>query len=126
MKDFRVIICGSRNFDDYKLLQEFCDSCLSEKRKTARIIIVSGMAKGADTLAVQYANENGFQVHKVFADWETHGRSAGYKRNTEMSKVADACIAFQINNSAGTQHMIETMRELNKPVKVKSLNARSA
>jgi len=118
---FSVIICGSRSFNNYELLREFSNQCLAEKRKTSQVTIVTGMAKGADTLAIQYAKDNGFAIQEVPALWQVHGKSAGYKRNAMMSTIADACIAFQINMSAGTQHMIETMRALNKPVRVKGV-----
>lgn len=49
---FRVIICGSREFDDYDLLKEKCDLILSRKAAdpTEKIVIVSGCARGADRL----------------------------------------------------------------------------
>ena len=49
-ENYKVIIAGSRGFSNYKLLKENCDKFLSEKKKTHNIIIVSGGARGADTL----------------------------------------------------------------------------
>ena len=50
MTDYRVIIVGSRSFNDYALLREHSISILQEKMKTHRVIIVSGHARGADSL----------------------------------------------------------------------------
>ena len=49
---FQVIIAGGRDFADYGLLQAKCDQFFREKRPTA---IISGIARGADTLGTRYA-----------------------------------------------------------------------
>lgn len=108
---FKVIVAGGRNFSDYSLLKEKLDSILSEKRKTHQIYIVSGMARGADSLGERYANENGFNILGFPAEWDAYGKSAGIRRNVEMAKAGDALVAFWDGNSKGTKHMIETARE---------------
>ena len=70
-------------------------------------IILSGLAKGADTLAVKYANEHNYQWHGYAADWGRFGKSAGIRRNTQMADNADALIAFWDGSSRGTKNMIE-------------------
>lgn len=99
----RVIIAGSRNFDDYPLLCTVCDEQL-----TPGDIIICGKARGADTLGERYAVTRGFPVKYYPADWGRHGRGAGYIRNVEMAKNADRLIAFWDGQSRGTQHMIDT------------------
>ena len=47
------------------------------------------------------------------ADWDKHGKSAGYKRNLEMAENADALIAFWDGESRGTKHMIDIAKEKN-------------
>ena len=116
----RVIIAGGRDFDDYDRLEQECDYKLSNLSKTHRIIIVSGGARGADTLALIYANNRGYDTQIMMADWDTHGKSAGYVRNTEMAGVATHCFAFWDNTSRGTKHMIDTARKVNLPVHVVS------
>ena len=76
---FRVIVAGSRNFDDYGLLSDTLDKLLQNKGKD--VVIVSGTARGADTLGEQYAAERGFQISRFPADWDRFGKSAGYRRN---------------------------------------------
>lgn len=115
---FKVIVAGGRKFNDYNLLKNKLDNILSEKRKTHQIYIISGMAKGADTLGEQYANENGFTVLGFPAEWNLYGKSAGIRRNEEMAKVGDALIAFWDGESPGTKHMIETAKSKKLLVRV--------
>ena len=70
-------------------------------------IILSGLAKGADTLAIRYADEHNYQWHGYAADWGRYGKSAGIRRNAMMADEADALIAFWDGSSRGTKNMIE-------------------
>lgn len=115
---FRIIIAGGRDFNDYNLLKEKVDNLISEKRKTHQIYIVSGKARGADSLGEKYANENGLNIVEFPADWDKHGKSAGYKRNLEMAENADALIAFWDGDSRGTKHMIDIAKEKNLPTRI--------
>ena len=107
--DFRVIVAGGRDFANYELLKSVCDNMLSHKIETHQITIVSGGARGADALAIDYARDpsNNFNLVIMNADWDTHGKSAGYIRNTAMAEFSDALIAFWDSGSRGTKHMIE-------------------
>jgi hypothetical protein len=118
MDNFKVIIAGSRGFSNYKLLREQCNKYLREKRKTSNIIIVSGHARGADTLGEKYAQDEGFALEIYPAQWKKLGKQAGYRRNEQMAEVADALIAFWDGSSKGTKHMIDIMREKNQLVRV--------
>jgi hypothetical protein len=51
-------------------------------------------------------------------------KSAGYKRNIKMAQYADKLLAVTVG-SPGTEHMIRTMRGLNKPVSVLNVYGRS-
>lgn len=113
----RVIIAGSRCFRDYELLKSYCDHILSNQKD---ITILSGMAKGADTLAVQYAEEKGYKLEKHFAEWEKEGKKAGMLRNIEMGNCADALIAFHDGRSRGTMHMIDYAKKKELKVRVKN------
>ena len=106
-KTAKVIIAGSRGFDDYEYLEQNVDFKLSELAKTHHIEIVSGGARGADRLAERFANRRDFSLTVMKADWNTHGKSAGYLRNQAMADYADYLIAFWDNSSPGTKHMID-------------------
>jgi hypothetical protein len=41
------------------------------------------------------------------ADWNRHGRGAGYIRNKEMAEIGDGLLAFWDEESCGTQDMIK-------------------
>lgn len=120
MENFKVIIAGSRGFSNYKLLKEKCNEYLREKRKEYNIIIISGGARGADTLGEKYAQDEGFSLEVFLANWNKFGKSAGFRRNEQMAEVADALIAFWDGKSNGTKHMIEIME--NKKLLVRVVN----
>ena len=100
----KVIIAGSRGFSDFSLLFSKCEEILENQ---IDIEIVSGTAKGADKLGEHYASLKGHSVIQFPADWDKHGKAAGYVRNKEMAEYSDALIAFWDGESKGTKHMID-------------------
>lgn len=88
----RLIVAGSRTFNDYDLLKTKLDFYLKNKDVT-EIEIVSGTAKGADKLGELYAKANHINLKLMPADWAL-GKSAGYKRNEQMAKYASHCVVF--------------------------------
>lgn len=68
--------------------------------------IVSGTARGADSMGEEFAKHYGHSVKLMPADWSI-GKSAGYKRNAEMANYADGCIVYWDQKSRGTKHMID-------------------
>lgn len=118
MKQIRVIIAGGREFNDYQMVEETCDFLFKDKDNT-EIEIVSGKAKGADSLGEKYAKEKGYPVVDFPADWSQYGKSAGYKRNKQMAEYANVLVAFWDGNSKGTKLMIELAKSNNLLVRVK-------
>lgn len=98
----KVIIAGSRTFNDYDLLKKICGEQINHLEDE----IVSGGAKGADRLGERYAQENNLLLTQFIPEWDKHGKKAGYIRNEEMAKYSDKLIAFWDGASKGTQHMI--------------------
>lgn len=113
--EFRVIIAGSRSFDDYDLLCRKCDRFFSARKPTA---ILCGEARGADLLGKRYAAEHGIPVRSYPADWNTHGRKAGYLRNLDMAENADALIACWDGQSRGTSNMIHLAYERGLSIRI--------
>lgn len=97
----RTIVAGSRDFSDYKLLKGIL-LCYPDITT-----IVSGRARGADSLGERFALEQGIPIDLYPADWKKYGKSAGYRRNIEMAKNADRLVAFWDGESRGTKHMID-------------------
>ena len=115
---YKIIIAGGRDFMDYNLLKEKTNKILQEKRVSHKIVIISGCARGADTLGLRYASENAFDIEEYPANWDKYGKKAGYMRNVEMAENADALIAFWDGKSKGTKHMIDIATERNLPTRV--------
>ncbi len=118
----KVIIAGSRNFNNYKLLKKKMDFFLKNKidknKPSFNIEIVSGTARGADTLGETYAKDKGYALTKVPAHWDLYGKKAGYIRNREMRDYADVCVVFWDGESKGSKHMINLAKEDNMPIRV--------
>ena len=106
--NMRVIIAGGRDFSDYKRLSERVLHLLSAQDQ---VTIVCGEARGADSLGKRLAYEKGWKVLSFPADWDNYGKTAGYKRNDEMVRNADALIAFWDGRSKGTKHMIDLAKK---------------
>ena len=115
----KVIIAGSRYFNNYELLRQYVDHILQNVSQKESIEIVSGGAKGADELGERYAKERGYKITCFPAEWNKYGRAAGPKRNEQMGDYADALIAFWDGESRGTKHMIEYAKKKNLLVRVK-------
>ena len=110
MKEFNVIICGSREWTDYDTLKEKCDIFLKNKLSDPdiKVTIISGGARGADTLGEKYAAERGLAVKVFPAKWEKYGKRAGYLRNLDMAELGNAVIAFYCAEAEnkGTKMMV--------------------
>ena len=122
---YRVIVAGTREFDNYSLLRmKLTDYLLPIPNE--EIEIISGTARGADKLGEQYASDYNLKCIKFPADWNTYGKSAGYRRNAEMAKYASqehgVLFAFWDGKSKGTGHMIKTMQIKKKRYRVFNYN----
>jgi len=123
----RVIIAGSRDFNNYNLLRFKClDIFRSLKAKgyntkRGNVEIISGTARGADKLGERFSKEFGLKLKRFSADWSL-GKRAGYLRNKEMARYASedkelgALIAFWNGKSKGTRHMINLAKKYNLTV----------
>ncbi len=80
--------------------------------------IVSGGAKGVDTLAREFAEKNGLPLTEILPDYARYKRAAPLKRNEEIARYADEVLAFWDGCSKGTAHTIQAFRKQNKKVTV--------
>lgn len=104
---FKLIIAGSRTFNDYDVLKKEVDEFLSEISAVEMPIeIVSGGATGADSLGERYAKERHLPIRVFKADWDKDGKAAGPIRNKEMAKYSHGLVAFWDQKSSGTANMI--------------------
>lgn len=105
----KIVIAGSRSITDITALQFAIDRSafpISE--------VVSGCARGVDTLGEQWASSEGVLVSHWPANWGRFGRAAGHYRNSEMASYADGAIVLWDGDSRGTLDMIDKMRRARK------------
>jgi hypothetical protein len=98
----KTIIAGGRTITDYSLVLSAIGE--SEFEITE---VVSGMAPGVDTLAIQYSRQHNLPLKEFHADWNQYRRAAGPIRNREMAEYGEALIAIWDGESRGTKNMIE-------------------
>lgn len=142
----RIVIAGSRYFNNYEIFERVVIQKLFELNKTypqhnlltinrekktykinrENLEIISGMATGADSLAVRFAHNYNLTLIEFPADWEnleavpckimenSHGRYnalAGHNRNRAMAEYATSdnnfgvLILFWDGRSKGSQNM---------------------
>jgi len=105
-KGIRLAIIGSRNMgkeghsSTYPKFRNQVDKWVKEHGTPE--IVISGGAPGADTMAERWAAENGIPFRMHPADWDTHGRRAGPKRNKHIVNDSTHAIAFLEPGSSGT------------------------
>lgn len=114
----RTIIAGGRFITDVALVEKAIRECGWEPT-----VILSGAARGVDSIAENWATRNGIPLELYPADWNTYNRAAGPKRNKEMAQKAEALIAVWDGTSRGTKNMIDTARKLGLRVFVSRIGA---
>lgn len=107
----KVIIAGSRKGATLFDVEEAMD--VPDLVPTE---VVSGGARGVDTLGEQWAKDKGVPVVRFLADWDSGKRHAGHLRNQKMADYADALVAVWDGQSRGTRDMVE--RALRKGMSV--------
>lgn len=117
MNEFKLIVAGGRDFNDYGKLHRVLFAIADVEFADHDVSIVSGMARGADALGAHFARTNGVKLYEFPADWDKYGKRAGYVRNAQMGDFADGLVAFWCGSN-GTGHMIQYMKNLDKFVLV--------
>ena len=115
-----LIVAGSRTWRDYALMNRKLDHLTQNFDK---VVVISGTARGADTLGERWAHEHGHKVKQFPADWNRHGPQAGNLRNLQMLDYAQSqehcgLVAFWDGQSRGTRHVIKTAQIRGIPTRV--------
>lgn len=105
----RVAVIGSRGFKNYEAMVE-------ELKKLPVDVIVSGGAKGADSLAEKYATVANIETLIFPADWKKYGKRAGFVRNKDIIDNCDYVVAFWDGSSSGTLNSLQYAKSTNKPI----------
>lgn len=116
----KVLVCGSRSFEEGQVIWDVLDGMLKHH---GRLTVVSGVARGADQIALTWAQKNGEERLEFPADWKSHGKSAGPIRNLQMlvegePDVVWAFVDKPLTESRGTAHMVKIAHEAGVPVRV--------
>jgi len=102
-KPFMLLITGSRTWTDYKAIRRDLANLVTR----FNLSVIVGDAKGADRMASYNCGLMNIPCKVFKADWNTHGKLAGFKRNEVMvNQKPDGLIAYRINESKGTTHCI--------------------
>ncbi len=122
-KDVYLLIVGSRSINDYLFVKNYLNNLIRSRYHDKSIVVVSGGAKGVDSLAERWADENCYQKIIMPADWDEHGKLAGYIRNEQMHKFVSTktnrlVVAFWDGKSKGTAHSFCLAKKYNNELVV--------
>ena len=104
----KIAIVGSRGIKSIKL-----DKYVSNDDE-----IISGGAKGVDSLAADYARRNNIRLTEILPQYEKYKRAAPIIRNREIVDLADCVIAFWDGESRGTLSVINYAKKVGKECRV--------
>ena len=98
--EFRLLVAGSRTWMDAArfafALGEATGEAMKAGHPMSEIVIIHGACpKGADAMAERLARDYRLRTEPHPADWDTHGKRAGFIRNEAMVSLgADLALAF--------------------------------
>lgn len=100
----RVLITGSREWGDEDKLAEAIIEWIGDYSPGQVTIVHGACPRGADEIAGRLARVWGVAEERHPADWEKHGKAAGFIRNQQMVELgADVVLAFPLGRSPGTR-----------------------
>lgn len=130
----RVLVCGGRDFgeaaddatpEEFELALKqgaFIHNILWQKLgsqfwEPSQDVIITGGARGVDTIANHWANKiAGCQTEVYPAKWKQYGKKAGYIRNKQMLEEGKPDVVIAFPGGKGTAMMVRLAREAGIPV----------
>lgn len=103
-----VLVTGSRSIADIDI---------SEYLKNIDVLLTGG-AKGVDSLAITYAEKNGIKHIEILPNYAKYNRAAPVIRDEEMVKMCDRVVAIWDGKSKGTKHTIDFAKKYRKPIDI--------
>lgn len=99
----RVLVCGGRDFDNERWLH----IALTELHRSEPFeCVIEGGARGADTLAREWAEGMAIRVETYEADWMSNERAAGPIRNQRMLDEGRPDLVVAFPGGRGTADMV--------------------
>jgi len=114
--EFRVLVCGGREYADKDRVFKILDTIVTAIPNRA-FTIIHGNAKGADSLADEWAKDRKINVDAYPADWDTHGKRAGFIRNKQMLDEGKPNVVIAFPGGIGTRMMVGLAKRYNIPTK---------
>ena len=108
-KGERVAIIGSREGVDADCVREYV------RALPAGTVVISGGARGVDSVAATEAKKMGLEVREWLPDYEKFGRLAPLCRNQNIVDDSDRVVAFWNGGSRGTKNAIDLAQKAGKP-----------
>jgi hypothetical protein len=113
----RILVCGGQDFDNYALVSKTLHSLfppstddISTWLPPPDTVIIHGAARGADTLADQWAVVNWVKIEEYPADWDKLGGAAGPIRNQRMLDEGKPDVVVAFPGGRGTADMVRRSR----------------
>ena len=104
----KVAIIGSRTIS-IENLEKYIPEGTTE--------IISGGAKGVDTCAKLFAQNNKITYTEILPEYKKYGRAAPIIRNRQIVDSADLILAFWNGTSKGTKSVIDYCNKTGKEVR---------
>ncbi|WP_436776077.1 DUF2493 domain-containing protein [Yinghuangia sp. YIM S09857] len=115
MGPYRILITGSRDWDDEKAVADGIGHMVA---RYGDIIVTHGACPtGADAIAERVSARLGIPTEPMAADWRRKGRAAGPARNQRMVDLGPVVVlAFQRRGSRGTADCVRRANAAGIPV----------
>lgn len=108
-----ILVTGDRNWSDKETIRKELI-----KYDCEGMSLIHGNCRGVDILAGEVAEELGWWVISVSAEWGKHGKAAGPIRNKEMLDLGpELVLAFHhnISESKGTKNCVQQAKKAGIP-----------
>lgn len=119
LKDYRVLVTGSRDWQDVETLHRALEveASLAASEGRTLVVVHGACPSGADSHAGRWAKQNGHLVEEHPAQWRQYGKAAGPIRNrTMVRRGADIVLAFIKDGSKGATNCARLADEAGIPV----------
>jgi len=116
--DLRILVCGGRDWDNEDRISRGIQAALIQWTIPSLdyLVIIHGVARGADTLAGQIAKREGIRTEVYKAEWDKYGKKAGYLRNVKMLEEGKPHVVLAAPGGRGTAMMVSLAKRAGVPV----------
>ena len=100
----RLLVCGGRDYSGRDEIFAVLDGMPVS-------VVISGLAPGADTLAIQWAHSRKISLLCFPANWKAHGKAAGPIRNQKMLDEGKPDLVLAFPGGRGTADMVRRAKQ---------------